>query len=137
MQVQIELHEIQARWDFVKTMFPGEIEPQMLKSRLSLMTRSMPEYDNTNQGAMIAASIFLAAPTSPFPPSKEGIASPGATRKKKALNWQYPSISSLIKEEDPERGRDADKQHLWSQSKINLLTDTLKNYRKVPVDSGI
>ena len=115
-------------------MFPGEIDPQELKSRLAMMMRSESAY---NDGAMVAASVFLGSPGTPMPFHGGDSVSPGVKRRKKKINWQYPSISSLINEEDPEKDRESDRQHLWSQSKINLLKRTLKNYRKIPVDTGI
>jgi hypothetical protein len=47
------------------------------------------------------------------------------------VQYEYPCLSEIINQPDPHPNPEP-RQHLWSQSKINVLRHTLKHYQKTP-----
>ena len=129
-RVQDELEDISRRWDFVKSMFPGEIDPQELRTQVNVLSRcasAEPSTLTAFDGCQGYGGGLPSITEQGFPTASARI-----RRKPAVQQWAYPSMAELVKAPDP-TPLDTPRAHLWSKTKIDMLTSQLKHYFKQPV----
>lgn len=126
-RVKNEVEDISKRFDYVKAIFPREIDPHRLREQVDLLSRCASAEPSTLSGYGFDCEGGL--------PSINEQGSPRRRRSKRPVavqQWEYPSMAELVKAPDPDP-LDTPRAHLWSSAKIDLLTTRLKHYQKQPV----